>query len=202
MRETCEALARTPWRSSPSSFAARDSGFCPALTHIDLGVRVPRQNFGSATERGSAYHLAFRVLAERPEFAPRLPAATGLSDDTIKAIVGQAAAVRTWLDGLGFTQTSFELPLQLRADDGSETNAIIDLLAESDDALAIVDHKTGPCPDPNRRFGEYLPQLKAYADLLTEHYPEKPVRFLVINWMDEGQISVADVATLMTEEAA
>ncbi|MCY1315329.1 RecBCD enzyme subunit RecB [compost metagenome] len=202
VRETCEALARTPWRSSPSSFAARDSGFCPALTHIDLGVRVPRQNFGSATERGSAYHLAFRVLAERPEFAPRLPAATGLSDDTIKAIVGQAAAVRTWLDGLGFTQTSFELPLQLRADDGSETNAIIDLLAESDDALAIVDHKTGPCPDPNRRFGEYLPQLKAYADLLTEHYPEKPVRFLVINWMDEGQISVADVATLMTEEAA
>lgn len=200
--ETSELVARTPWRSSPSSLAARDGGAGPALTHLDLGSPITRQKFGSATERGTAYHLAFRVLAERPELAARLSAATGLSDDTIKAIEGQARALRTWLGGLGFDQMSFELPLQLRADDGSETNAIIDLLAESDDALMIVDHKTGPCPDPNVRFGEYLPQLKAYADLLAERYPEKPVHFLVINWMDEGHISIADVATLITEEAA
>ncbi|MBD9541427.1 UvrD-helicase domain-containing protein [Ensifer sp. ENS04] len=200
--QTCELVARTQWRSSPSSLAARDGGLGPALTHIDLGAPVPRQKFGSATERGTAYHLAFRVLAERPEFAARLPAATGLSDDTIKAIGGQAAALRAWLGGLGFNQLSFELPLQLRADDGSETNAIIDLLAESDDALMIIDHKTGPCPAPDVRFGEYLPQLRAYADLLAERYPEKPVRFLIINWMDEGHISIADFATLITEKAA
>lgn len=200
--ETSELVARTPWRSSPSSLAAPDGRLGPALTHIDLGVPVPKQKFGSATERGTAYHLAFRVLAERPEFSARLPAATGLSDDTIKAIEGQASALRAWLGGLGFHQLSFEVPLQLRADDGSETNAIIDLLAESDDALIIVDHKTGPCPDPNLRFGGYLPQLTAYADLLTERYPEKPVRFLVVNWMDEGHISIADVAALAAEEAA
>lgn len=200
--ETSELVARTPWRSSPSSLAVPDGRLGPALTHIDLGSPVPRQKFSSATERGTAYHLAFRVLAERPEFAARLPAATGLSDDTIKAIEGQAGALRTWLDGLGFHRLTFELPLQLRADDGSETNAIIDLLAESDDALMIVDHKTGPCPDPNVRFGEYLPQLSAYADLFNARYPDKPVRFLVINWMDEGHISIADAANFLTEKAA
>ncbi|MCZ4088742.1 PD-(D/E)XK nuclease family protein [Sinorhizobium psoraleae] len=81
-------------------------------------------------------------------------------------------------------------------------NAIIDLLAESDDALVIVDHKTGPCPDPEARFGSYLPQLEAYAGLLASQYPYKPVRFLAINWMDEGQISFIDTANLITEKAA
>ncbi|MGR9202837.1 UvrD-helicase domain-containing protein [Rhizobium leguminosarum] len=196
------ATERTTWRISPSSLADQNGASISALTHINLGAPAGRQAFNSATDRGAAYHLAFRTLAERPDFAARLPAATGLSNETISAIEKQVHALRSWLANLGFNRLSFELPLQARADDGSETNAIIDLLAESDDAFAIVDHKTGPCPNPEIRFGSYLPQLEAYAGLLAARYPNKPVRFLVINWMDEGQISFADAASLKTEKAA
>jgi ATP-dependent exoDNAse (exonuclease V) beta subunit len=193
---------RTTWRNSPSSLADQNGASISALTHIDLSAPAGRQAFNSATDRGTAYHLAFRTLAERPDLAARLPAATGLSNETISAIEKQVHALRSWLASLGFNRLSFELPLQVRANDGSETNAIIDLLAESDDALAIVDHKTGPCPNPEIRFVSYLPQLEAYARLLAARYPDKPVFFLVINWMDEGQISFADAANLMTEKAA
>lgn len=202
VREPLVAELLTLWRTSPSSLADKKGAPIAGLTHIDLGAPVARQAFSSATDRGTAYHLAFRTLAERPDLTARLPAATGLSDDTIKAIEWQVGALRTWLASLGFNRLSFELPLQARADDGAETNAIIDLLAESDDALMIVDHKTGPCLDPDVRFGDYLPQLEAYAGLITAQYPDKPVRFLVINWMDEGQISFADTANLITERAA
>lgn len=193
---------RTTWRISPSSLADQNGAPISALTHIDLGAPAGRQAFNSATDRGTAYHLAFRTLAERPDLAPRLPAATGLSNETIGAIEKQVHALRSWLASLGFNRLSFELPLQVRTDDGSETNAIIDLLAESDDALAIVDHKTGPCPNPEMRFRNYLPQLEAYAGLLSTQYPDKRVRFLVVNWMDEGRISFADAVNRMTEEAA
>ncbi|MBW0365850.1 UvrD-helicase domain-containing protein [Ensifer adhaerens] len=193
---------RTTWRISPSSLAAQNGTSISALTHIDLGAPAGRQVFKSATDRGTAYHLAFRTLAERPDLAVRLPAATGLSNETITAIDKQVHALRAWLESLGFNRLSFEVPLQVRADDGSENNAIIDLLAESRDALVIVDHKTGPCPDPEARFGNYLPQLEAYARMLAAKYPGKPVRFLAINWMDEGQISFVSTANLITEKAA
>ncbi|WP_037435295.1 UvrD-helicase domain-containing protein [Sinorhizobium fredii] len=202
VRQPLVTTPTTLWRSSPSSLADHKSAPVVELTHIDLSAPVGRQTFGSATDRGTAYHLAFRTLAERPELAARLSTATGLSEDTIQAIERQVVALRSWLASLGFNRLSFELPIQARADDGSETNAIIDLLAESDDALAIVDHKTGPCPNPEIRFGSYLPQLEAYARLLAARYPDKTVRFLAINWMDEGRVSVADIADLVAEQAA
>jgi len=36
--------------------------------------------------------------------------------------------------------------------------------------MLIIDHKTGPAPDPEARFATYWPQLAAYADALRLTY--------------------------------
>ena len=110
-------------------------------------------------------------------------------------LAAQASSVRGWLVGQGYDQLHFELPVQDIRADGSQTNAIIDCLAEGPSGYLILDHKSGPCPDPSARFANYLQQLRAYAELLSAR-GGKPVRQLAINWMNEGVISVADALEL------
>ncbi|WP_444429468.1 PD-(D/E)XK nuclease family protein [Rhodobacter capsulatus] len=155
-------------------------------------MRRQRDGFDLATERGSAWHLAFRVAAERPERLAEVGPATGLAPDTVAQIAAQAAALRHWLLAEGFDRLHFELPLQEIAADGSEINAIVDLLAEGPQGLLIVDHKSGACPYPEARFAGYASQLQAYAGLAERAFA-KPVRGLAVNWMNEGEVSVLDL---------
>ena len=75
--------------------------------------------------------------------------------------------------------------------DGSETNAILDCLAEGPQGLMIVDHKSGTCPDPTERFATYQPQLAAYAAMVRRRWPDKPLQGVAIHWMSESTLSVA-----------
>lgn len=190
--ETALPSVRTLWRQQPSSLLPQSLQI-PALQHIDLGARVggQRDGFAQATERGSAWHLAFRCLVERPDLSQQLAAATGLSQGTLHQIDAQAKALRNWLTAEGYDQLHFELPLQQRFADGSEINAIIDCLAEGPAGVLILDHKSGPCPDAAVRFAGYLPQLAAYAELIARLWPDKPLRGIAINWMNEGRLSIA-----------
>ncbi len=97
----------------------------------------------------------------------------------------------SWLTDQGYNRLYFELPLQEVAADGSETNAIIDLLAEGPNGLLVVDHKSGVCPDPEARFATYLPQLAAYAGLIRKEWPDKNLNGITINWMSEGTLSLS-----------
>lgn len=110
----------------------------------------------------------------------------------IKA-TGLSRALTSWLSEQGFDRLHFELPIQEVAADGSETNAIIDLLAEGQNGLLIVDHKTGACPDPEARYATYLPQLAAYAELIRKEWPDKQLKGIAINWMSEGTLSLSRV---------
>ncbi|MCT2538763.1 UvrD-helicase domain-containing protein [Sedimentimonas flavescens] len=192
-RRTPEAPTR-PWRSTPSGLVASSDAPRPILRNIVLGAAIRRipDAFDLATERGSALHLGFRVASERPDKLEPLGAFSGLAPDTIAEIAVQARVVRDWLAAQGFDALHFELPLQEIAADGSAVNAIIDLLAEGPDGLLVVDHKSGACPDPEARFTGYAPQLQAYADLAQRAF-RKPARGLVINWMNEGLVSVLDL---------
>lgn len=183
----------TAWRRSPSSLEAQDGDVLPPLTTVELaaGVDSAGDGFALATDRGTAWHLAFRVLVDRPDRAGALAAATGLGEAALEVIGQQAAELRNWLADQGYDRLYFELPLQESHPDGSETNAIIDCLAEGPKGLIIVDHKSGPCPDAEARFAGYLPQLSDYARLLGRTRPDKPVRGIAINWMNEGRLSVA-----------
>lgn len=182
---------RTPWQRSPSTLTASEPAPAAALETVQLADGVADTRRGSATDRGTTWHLAFRVLAERPDMAGRLKAATGLTDTAITQIAAQARALTCWLADQGFETLHFELPLQETAADGSEINAIVDCLAEGPQGLFIIDHKSGPCPDPAARFVTYQPQLAAYAALVRRHWPDKPLRGVAIHWMSEGTLSRA-----------
>lgn len=188
--------SHTPWRVSPSSLETEAANKALELEHIELGngLGVRADRFGSATDRGTAWHLAFRALCQRPDLRRQLQETVCLDAATLDTIEAQASRVRAWLDGQGYDQLHFELPVQEIRADGSQTNAIIDCLAEGPSGYLILDHKSGPCPDPSVRFATYLPQLRAYADLLSSR-GGKPVRQLAINWMNEGVISVANTTS-------
>ncbi len=183
---------RTAWRRTPSTLVPTGAMPGAPLRTVRLADGIAETRTGDAAERGTAWHLAFRVLAERPELADRLAAATGLSRATIDGIGKQARALTRWLAERGYDRIHFELPLQQIAADGSQTNAILDCLAEGPRGLLIVDHKSGPCPDPDARFAGYRPQLDAYAALVREEWPDKPLDGIAIHWMSEGTMSLAD----------
>lgn len=190
-------MPRTPWRRSPSTIAETEPVPAAPLKTVQLADGVAETRTGSATERGTAWHLAFRVLAERPDLADRIAAATGLPEAAIAQIGKQAEALTGWLAGQGYDQLHFELPLQETAADGSETNAILDCLAEGPKGLLIVDHKSGPCPDPDARFASYRPQLDAYTAMVRAKWPGKPLNGIAIYWMSEGNLSLSE--TLIKE---
>ena len=144
----------------------------------------------SATDRGTAWHRALRTVLARPDLAPRLPASTGLNDAACAQIAAQAEALKAWLAARGFDHLHHEIPLQAVSPDGSETNAILDLLAEGPAGLLIVDHKSGPCPEPHMRFAAYRPQLSAYEDLVRAQWPSKHLQGVAINWMSEGVLTL------------
>ncbi|WP_170378709.1 UvrD-helicase domain-containing protein [Ruegeria atlantica] len=192
-RRALRSADRTAWRQSPSTFEGVDEVAVGELTTLDLGAPVTDSKVVDPAARGTAWHLAFRVLVQFPDKADQLQAATGLSEKTLEEITVQAKALTAWLDDQGYSRLHFELPLQRVVEDGSETNAIIDLLAEGPNGLLIVDHKSGACPDPEARFATYRPQLRAYADLIRKEWPEKQLNGIAINWMSEGTVSVLPI---------
>ncbi|UWQ47208.1 UvrD-helicase domain-containing protein [Leisingera aquaemixtae] len=185
------AAPRTPWRRSPSNLVEDTPPPTAPLNTIKLADGVAETRTGNAAERGIAWHLAFRVLAKRPERADRLAAATGLPERTISQIGAQAQALTRWLADQGYDRLHFELPLQEISPDGSETNAILDCLAEGPGGLLIVDHKSGPCPDPASGFSTYRQQLDAYVAMIKARWPDKTVNGMAVHWMSEGTLSVA-----------
>jgi ATP-dependent exoDNAse (exonuclease V) beta subunit len=195
---------RTAWRTSPSSLTPPVAVSAPTtsrLRQVALGAGVggAPDGFALATERGTAWHLAFRTLAARPDLAARLPAATGLDAGTLDSIAAQAAAVTAWLRAEGFPDLAFELPLQIAAADGSQVNGIVDCLASGPAGLLVLDHKSGPAPDPGARFESYRPQLMAYAAALSRLMPDRPVVAVAVNWMSEGRLTVCDLAPEVVE---
>ncbi len=194
MRTLAEAK-QTPWRTTPSAETHTAHLFEPDhLQHVALAPPVSAAPAGTdAAERGTALHLALRVMLSCPEQRGRLGPATGLSEDILDALEMQAGALANWMKDHGFDHWHTELPIQVIREDGSQTNAIIDCLAEGGEGCCIIDHKSGPAPDPAARFADYWPQLCAYRDAVQTVWPARPVRYLVINWIDEGKLSVMPV---------
>ena len=127
-----------------------------------------------------------RVPGVLEDYVP--PAEPGMRALELACGLGRSAM---WLAEHGYDKLHFELPMQEVTRDGSETNAVIDCLAEGPRGLLIVDHKSGPCPDPVTRFVSYQPQLNAYAELVQRRWPDKALNGTAVLWMSEGTLSVA-----------
>lgn len=179
---------RTPWRRRPSTLTeAMAPPAAPQL--IRLGPAQGADRALPATERGTVWHRAFRTLAIRPDLAARLPSATGLDAATLLAIAAQVAALKAWLRREGFPDLHLEVPLHVTHADGSETLGVLDAVALAPGRMLIIDHKTGPAPDPQARFARYWPQLSAYAEALRLTFPDRHLRGVAIHWMNEGALT-------------
>lgn len=178
----------TPWRRRPSTLTEGPALPTPPQV-IPLGPAHSAGRAQTATERGTAWHRAFRVMASRPELADRLPAATGLDAATLAAITAQVAALKAWLVSEGYPDLHLEVPIHVTHPDGSETLGILDAVAMGPGRMLVIDHKTGPAPNPKARFASYWPQLAAYADALRLTFPAHHLHGVAIHWMNEGTLS-------------
>lgn len=196
MNTPFQTIEPTLWRSSPSSLGTAQSA-PPIAQHFKYAEALPEATkHMSSAERGTACHLAFRVMFERPEAKARLLSASLLAESEINTLKSQADALRQFLGSLGYGDFHLELPLQQKNENGSEMNAVIDLVAVGHHGIAIIDHKTGSRSDLQKGLAGYWPQLAAYKDLVEEQWPDKPVTHIAINWMDEGQISLVAIPAM------
>lgn len=195
-RRPLPVIPATPWRRRPSQTVSETSGAFSGIKVIDLAAPVALIGDGpeAADLRGTAWHLALRTALTRPELMDRAKEATGLDAATLAAISEQADALRRWLAARGFPRLHVELPLQIEAASGAQTNAVIDLLAEGDAGFVIVDHKSGAVDDPGARHATYQPQLSAYGEALASQFPDKPVTGTAINWMRLGTLTLSSTA--------
>lgn len=161
----------------------------PALETVKLapGVRLSRP--GSATDRGSDIHEAFRILLQRPDWAHRVPAYCGVDADESEGLREQVEALRTELARRGFDRLRVEQPLDLPLGDGTCHTVIVDLLAEGPTGWLVVDYKSGPVSDHASRFVKYWPQLSAYVEAVNGLAGGGVIGAAVL-WTDTGEMSV------------
>jgi ATP-dependent exoDNAse (exonuclease V) beta subunit len=168
---------RTPWRSRPSQSATVESqDIAPRRISLS-GPSLPPAIFASATERGTALHLALRVLLTRPDQRSRLSAATGLDEPILDALAARAQALKDWLTSEGYTALHCEVAVQFRDPSGAEVNGVVDLLAEGAAGRIILDHKSG-----GGRFADYYTQLAVYSRVLGGS------GLLAIHWIEHGTV--------------
>ncbi len=176
---------RTPWRVRPSMIEPQTM---PALeTRV---VELPHSSqpialAATAAERGTALHKALRVLLTRPDLRPRLATATGLMEEALDAVQGQANEIKAWLMNEGYTQFECEVPIQQHNPSGSQFNGIIDLLAWGGDKQLIIDHKSGLGD-----FTAYAAQLDTYREMLAQLNNEAPKAKVAVHWIDRGQLEL------------
>ncbi|CUJ83656.1 ATP-dependent helicase/nuclease subunit A [Shimia thalassica] len=182
----------TPWRQQPSGLEQEFETMKVEVEDFEIAKGVRGLEFESATERGTAAHLALRAFLQEPDIDPqRVSAASKIPLDKVVELQAYASELAAWLKNRGYERIHLELPLQFVASSGAEINAIVDCLAEGPDGYLILDHKTGAVAETGKRFAHYLQQLEAYAKLVGAIFQQKPVTKLAINWVDEGKVSLA-----------
>jgi ATP-dependent exoDNAse (exonuclease V) beta subunit len=130
-----------------------------------VGLPLPSGDGADPRARGTALHLAMRVLLTRPDRVDALPAATGLDAGTLAALAFQAKGLRAALRADGLTELHAELPLDAHHADGTTTRGTIDLLATGAMGRAIVVDLKSPAPDdPMAATAAHAGQLTTYAD--------------------------------------
>ena len=85
-----------------------------------------------AADKGRAFHEAFCILLERPEFEDRVGPHCQLGDTDVAALAVQANALWTALSSRGYDKLHIEQPLEISLPNGGSLTAVIDLLAEGE----------------------------------------------------------------------
>lgn len=178
-------------RGAPLFLRPSDGGEDTTLWLLEtssLGAALPREAFGDASLRGTALHLAMRVLLQRPDRATALVAATGLTPETLEALAEQAAGLRETLAQRGFTELHSELPFDVDLPTGPRVRGTVDLLGLSQDGreAVVIDYKSPAPQSPVEAAQPHLAQLKAYVDAFSAHRPDTRLLHAGIHFMGSG----------------
>ena len=158
--------------------------------HI-VGPALQTGEGGEARARGTALHLAMRVLLTRPDRADALSNATGLDAGTLAELNAQAKGLRTALAGMGLTDLHAEVPVDVAYPDGTAMRGTIDLLARSKTgAAAVIDLKSPAPDDPLGATGAHSGQLRAYADAVRAIFPDLGDPRCGVLWMGSGALVI------------
>jgi ATP-dependent exoDNAse (exonuclease V) beta subunit len=147
----------------------------------------------AGAERGLALHRFFELADALGGRAERFERAAGMKLDggTFERLQQAAAGFARWMEGkFRPVRVLRELPLLGLDGRGSVVSGVLDLLVETGGGYWILDHKSDIVDDRAARFGTYLPQLQAYAGLVREAFPGKPVLGVGLHWISYGSVTL------------
>ncbi len=180
---------------SPSRLTA--SGDPPVISPFGAG-RAER------LRRGSLIHLMFEVLPELPPKSRRKAAEAflrkqpDLSADQRKEMLEATLGVLEdkQFAGVFAPGGRAEAPVIGRLGDNT-INGRVDRLVIADHEILVVDYKTDrPAPPSLEGVGEaYIAQMAAYRAVLSQRWPERPVRCLLV-WTDGPRLMEIPPSTL------
>ncbi|MBV1692055.1 UvrD-helicase domain-containing protein [Novosphingobium sp. G106] len=156
---------------------------------LATGIELRGTTLTRATEKGTALHEGLRILLQRPDRADAVAAHCRVSGAEVATLAEQAEALRAALAQRGYPTLHVEQPLDIALGDGTVQTAIIDLLAQGPGGFMIVDHKSGPVPNPALRYATYWPQLATYAQAV-ERVGAGPVKATGIFWTHSGELTL------------
>jgi len=148
-----------------------------------------------AMERGILLHRCFEVLLQKPELEGRLVAVLGeaATPEECSAIATMVNALRCYLqEQLAPISLKCEEPFIRLDEKGTVITGTIDLLLETEDGFWIIDHKSDQIDetDLSAMTAWYYPQLRAYCEAVSDFYPDKALKGIMINWIGLGILTV------------
>ena len=186
----------TPEAMTPSSM----EGTAPSK---EISVHIEKYGSGLTCElpvtdaaRGTLIHKAFELLSCHPDRANLLSDAVEMTLEAVQAdaIISMVASFDDWVNKHIQPQTvSCEVPILTIDDKGTIVSGTADMIAETADGFWIIDHKSDIVDDMHERFVHYLPQLECYAAAVALANPEKPVKGVLINWLNYGLASILEL---------
>lgn len=183
----------TPWVRNPSQAIASEQPGGMSINVVDLGVSVDGSIDPNTTyaERGTAWHLAYRVALSAPHRYQAVAAATGLDTHVLESIARQAEALKAWLTANGYTDIYTELPVQLFEADGSSASGVVDCVAIGPAGGLVIDHKSGAAPDLQAGVERYAAQIEGYKDILAKLFADRAQWKCAINFVAIGKLALS-----------
>ncbi len=153
--------------------------------NIDLGL--------SAIDYGSFIHRCIECFMSRPDEKLNLDFFEGadLAEGDEQAVNTDLSNFQKFInEKYPASNLLYEIPINGKNETGALVSGIVDLLIEEEAGYWIIDHKTDQVEVSDASIEAHLPQLMAYATII-DGYQGKPVLGVGINWVRNGQLSIA-----------
>ena len=184
---------------TPSRLTGQQAGTEPiSIKTINYGKPLSL-SLPHGAELGLLIHRSLELLGQgvSQDKARRLLAMSVADDDWIKIREMAESFMKHIAKNLKPRALHWEVPIISKNQSNSVIGGTIDLLVDTADGFWIVDHKSEVPLNLEEAFKHYLPQLKCYAQALSEGLGS-PVCGVATHWACLGTISAAEENPLCT----